>query len=135
MASQDFTARMRALTDEELGEIVVFGEREGFLPSAIEAARKQLLARNLAPASVSTIAVSIKTKRDKESELASQPLSWPARIAFLFFSIGIFPIFFASAFESKGYKRKSSDAWKWMALGIAFWVGLIVLSVVARTVK
>jgi hypothetical protein len=135
MDSQDFTTRMQTLTDEELGEILTFGERDGFVPSAIEAARKELVARNLSPASVSTLAASIKTTREQESDLAGQPLSWPARIAFLFSSIGIVPILFALSFESKGYKQKSSDAWKWMGLGVLFWVGLSVLSIVSMISK
>jgi hypothetical protein len=132
--SQDFTARMRTLTDEELGEVVAFGERDGFLPSAIEAARQEFAARNLTPTSISTVAASIKTKREDESARASRPLSWPARIAFLIFSLGLFPVFFAMYLGSNGYKQKSSDAWKWMGLGVAFWVGLVVL-LVLLTVK
>jgi hypothetical protein len=135
MDSQDFTARMQAQSDEELGEIVIFGERDGFLPSAIAAARKELIARNLSPTFIREIAESIKTKRDKDTELAGRPLSWPARIAFLVFSISLVPIIVAVALQIKGYKQKSSDAWKWMGLGVAFWVGLYILTAVSRIMK
>jgi hypothetical protein len=106
MDSQDFTSRMQALSDEELGEIVSFGERDGFLPSAVAAARKELITRNLSPTSIREIAVSIKTKRDKDTELASRPLSWPGRIAFSICSISLVPIIVAVALQIKGYKQK-----------------------------
>src|SRR5262249_12619761 len=127
---RDFTRRMQRLSDEELSEIVRFGEKDGYLPEAMEAARKELVARNLSPMDAS-IAYSVETRRDREAELASQPLSWPGLAAFLILPVvGVgWPIMALIAWSlgTRGYRQKSSEAWKWMGLGIVFWIGLIIL--------
>src|SRR5215467_2971805 len=114
MDSRDFTRRMQRLSDEELTEIVSFGERDGYLPEAVEAARKELVARNLSPTDVSTIAYSVETRRTREAELASEPLSWPGRVAFFVLGIVSWPImmFVAWSLRTRGYRQKSSEAWK-----------------------
>ena len=136
MDGRDFTQQMQRLSDEELAEIVSFGEKDGYLPAAVETARKELVARNPSSAAIPTIARSVGTKRLRDAELASQPLSWPARVAFFALPIGVVPIILlmvvASSLGSKGYQRKSSEAWKWMGLGIVFWIGLIILTLVLR---
>src|SRR5262245_47028118 len=131
MDGRNFTQQMQKLSDEELVEIVSFGEKDSYLPDAIEAARKELVARNLSSAAVSTIVDSLGIRRNRDAQLASQPLSWPARAAFFILPIGTLPIMLlivvAWSLRLKGYKRKSSEAWKWMGLGIAFWIGLVIL--------
>ena len=130
MDSRDFTQRMQRLGDEELTEIVSFGEKDGYLPEAVEAARKELVARNLSETDVSRIGYSVETKRNREEELASQPLSWPARVAFFILPVVSFSlpimVFAALSLRTRGYRQKSSDAWKCIGLGIALWVGLII---------
>jgi len=136
MDSRDFTRRMQRLSDEELTEIVSFGEKDGYLPEAVEAARKEVVARNLSPTDVSTIAYSVETRRNREVELASQPLSWPGRAAFFMLPVvGVgLPIMALIAWSlgTRGYRQKSSEAWKLMGLGIAFWIGLIIFLVVLQ---
>ena len=134
MDSRDFTQQMRRLSDEELTEMIGFGEKDGYLPEAVEAARKELVARNLNSTDVSAIAYSVEAKRNQELELATQPLSWPARVAFLILpavslSLPIM-VFVALSLRTRGYRQKSSEAWKWMGLCIALWIGLIILFVV-----
>jgi len=99
MDDRDFTQQMQRLSDEELTEIANFGEKDGYLPAAVEAARKELIARNLSSTEVSTIARSISTRRNREIELASQPLStvrirrlWAAYLAVyaVFFVLGAY---------------------------------------------
>ena len=136
MDGRDLTQQMQKLSDEELTEIVSFGEKDGYLPEAVEAARKELVARNLSSTDVSTIAYSVETKRNQELELASQPLSWLARVAFLILPVVSFSlpimIFVALSLRTRGYRQKSSEAWKWMGLGIALWIGLIIFFVVLQ---
>ena len=67
MDSRDFTQRMQRLSDEELTEIVSFGEKDGYLPEAVEAARKELVARNLSETDVSKIGYSVETTRNRRS--------------------------------------------------------------------
>ena len=129
MDSRDFTQQMLRLSDEELTEIASFGEKDGYVPEAVEAARKELVARNLSSSDATTVAYSVETRRNREVELASQPLSWPARVAFLILPVvGVsFPImvFVALSLRTRGYRQKSSEAWKWMGLGVALWIGLL----------
>ena len=131
MDSRDFTQQMQRLSDEELTEIASFGEKDGYLPEAVEAARKELVARNLNTMDVSTIAFSVETRRNREVELASQPLSLPGRAAFFMFPVIGFglPIMalVAWSLEARGYRQKSSEAWICMGLGIAHWIGLIII--------
>jgi len=130
MDSRDFTQQMQRLSDEELTEIASFGEKDGYLPEAVETARKELVARNLSSTDVSTIAYSVETKRNEELELARQPLSWPARVAFLILpSVSLslpIMVFVALSLRTRGYRQKSSEAWKWMGLGVALWIGLLI---------
>jgi len=134
MDSRDFTQQMQRLSDEELTEIVSFGERDGYLPEAVEAARKELVARKLSSTDVATIAHSVERRRDREVELATQPLSWPARVVFFILPVVSWPImvFVALSLGTRGYRQKSSEAWKLMGLGIAFWIGLIIFLVVLQ---
>ena len=127
MNSQDFTKAMRERSDEEPYEIVNFGEEDGFVPDAIAAADKELENHNLSPADLSTIVESVKRKRGQQMELASLPLSWPSRIAFFILGPGFIPILIAYSLESRGYNRKSSEAWKWIFRGFKFWFGLGVI--------
>jgi len=119
---------MQNLSDEELVEIVSYGEKD-YLPEALEAARNEVVARNLSPTDLSTIAQSVGTKRDRDAQLANEPLSWPARAA-LFILAGVsWPIMLLVALSlgTRGYRQKSSEAWKWIGFGIAFWTGLVII--------
>jgi hypothetical protein len=131
MDSRRFTQTMQRFSDDELVEIASFGEKDGYLPQAVVAARNELAARNLSPTDSSTVVDCVETRRTRAAELASQPLSWPARIAFFILPIFGWPIlaFVAWSLGTRGYRQKSSDAWKWMGLGIAFCVALIVVLV------
>ena len=131
MGGRDFSQHMQNLSDEELVEITSFGEKDSYLPEAIEAARNELVARNLSPTDVPTIVYSVETRRNRELELASQPLSWPARVTFFILPVVTYSwlimVFVALSLGTRGYRRKSSEAWKWMGLGIVFWIGLIII--------
>jgi hypothetical protein len=111
MADRDFSQQMQRLNDATLVEIVTYGETDGYLAAAVTAARNELMARDAGPWAIAAIADHLRTKRSQEAELASRPLSLPARIAFFVSPIGFFPILFAAALEVKGYTRKSSEAW------------------------
>ena len=122
---------MQRFSDGELVEIASFGEKDGYLPQAVLAARNELAARNPSPPNSSTIVDCVKTTRNRAAELVNQPLSWPARVAFFILPIFGWPIlaFVAWSLGTRGYRRMSSDAWKWMGLGIAFCIALIVVLV------
>jgi hypothetical protein len=128
MDGRGFYQHMRNLSDEELIEIVSF-EKDSYVSEALDAAHKELVTRNLSPTKLSTIEHAVETRRDRDAQLASQPLSWPARIAFLILAGGSLPImvFVALSLRTRGYRQKSSEAWKWMGLGIVLWIGLIIL--------
>ncbi len=130
MDNRDFTEAMQERSNEELYEIVNFAEDEDFVPGAIVVAEKEFAARNLSPTDLSAIAESVKAKR----ELANRPLSRPSRIAFFILPTGILTILIlviiAMSLNSRGYSRKSSEAWLWMGRGIAFWVCLFIFFVI-----
>ncbi len=134
MDSRRFTQTMERLSDDELTEIASLCETDGHLPEAVAAARNELVARNLSSTDLSAMANFVETRRNLEAELASQPLSWPARIAFFILPVFSWPIlvFVAWFLAAKGYRQKSSDAWAWMGLGLASWIGLIVVLVVLQ---
>jgi len=134
MDSRRFTQTMQSFSDNELAEIASFGETGGYLPEAVAAARNELVARNLSSTDLSAIADSVQTSRIREAELASQPLSWAARVAFFLLPVFGWPIlaFVAWCLGTRGYRQKSSEAWTWMGLGLASWIGLIVVLVVLQ---
>ncbi len=95
-------------------------------------ARNEPASRNLSSTELATVAGSIEATRLRKAELASQPLSWPARMAFFILPVVGWPImaFIALSLATRGYWQKSSEAWKWMGFGIAFWIGSIIVLVV-----
>jgi hypothetical protein len=127
MGDLSLPQRMPRLSDEALVEIVTFGEKDGYLPAAVAAARNELVARGASPWTIAAVAQRLETKRNRQAELARQRLSWPSRIVFLVSSLYFFPTLLAAALELKGYKRKSEEAWIWMGLGAIFWMSLLVL--------
>jgi hypothetical protein len=74
---------MQRLSDKALVEIVTFGEKDGYLPATVAAARKELIARDASPWTVAAIAQLLETKRNRQAKLARQPLSWSSRLTFL----------------------------------------------------
>ena len=134
MDSYNFIEKMQRLSNQELAEIARFGERDGYLPDVVLAARNELASRNLTSTELATVADSIETTRLRNMELASQPLSWPARMAFFILPVVGWPVmaFIALSFATRGYWQKSSEAGKWMGLGIVFWIGLVVILVVLQ---
>ena len=102
------------------------------MPAAIEEARKELNARDPGPWDIAAIARWVGARRKQEAEAAGQPLS-RLDIFILLSSITVLPVLFApavlfaAALEVKGYKRKSLDAWSWMAVGAIIWFGIFVI--------
>ena len=140
MDSRDFTKAMTGRSDEELYEIVQFGQEDEFVPEAALAAKKEFDRRHLSSEQHAELAQSIQEKRQQKKKLAEKRLSWPARIAFFVFPLGFLPILilviFAASLESKGYSRKSSEAYKWMGTGVVFWIGLgVVFFVLSRVFR
>lgn len=45
MGELSFPQRMQRLSDKALVEIVTFGEKDGYLPATVAAARQELIAR------------------------------------------------------------------------------------------
>jgi hypothetical protein len=122
---------MREVSDEELYEIVKFGSEDDFIFDAIAAAKNEFERRNLSSEKQSEIAQIIQNKREQERIMSEKPLSWPGRIAFFIISSGLITIIIlsiiAGRLESRGYSRKSSEAYKWMGAGVIFWIGLGVI--------
>ncbi len=127
MSDPGFTWRMRLLNDEALVEIITFGESDGYVPAAVEAARAELIARDASPWAIAAIAQRLGARRNQAAERANRPLFWISRIAFSYFSIFLVPVLLACFLESQGYERKSLEAWKWSGLGLAFWIGVFAI--------
>ena len=129
MSEVDFSERMKRAQDEELVNIV---SSDGFVPEAIEAARAELDRRNLNPDDLVRINAQVEEARHEEGGKAELPLSTAARIAFFSFGFFIFwSIAVAVLLSTRGYKRKSSEAFKWMAIGTGFWIFLgLILAIV-----
>jgi len=129
MDNRNFIQKVQQFSDEELAEITGFNERDGYLPETVVTVRDQLITANPSLMELITKADSVETKRIRAVELASQPLSWPARVAFFILPVVGWPImvFVAWFLGTRGYRQKSSEAWKWMGLGMPFWIGLVVV--------
>lgn len=140
MSQESYATQMRDLGNEELYEIVQFGQEDEFVPEAVLAAKKEFDRRHLSSEQHAELAQSIQEKRQQKKKLAGKRLSWPARIAFFVFPLGFLPIVIlvivAMFLESKGYSRKSSEAYKWMGVGVVFWIGLgVVFFVLSRVFR
>jgi len=102
------------------------------VPEAVQASKEELAARSLGTDQVAQIAETLETRRKQKKALADKPLSWPGRVAFFVLPVGLLPIIIlvivASSLESRGYMRKSSEAYRWMGVGFTFWLlcGLVL---------
>jgi hypothetical protein len=134
MDKENFAEQMSDRSDEELYEIAYFGDEDGFVSQAVQVAKQALDQRALGNDRVAQLAKSVETKRGHQKVLAEKPLSWPARVAFFVLPLSlvaiIILIIIAASLESRGYSRKSSEAYKWMCAGFFFWL-LLALVLVA----
>jgi hypothetical protein len=125
MSDIDFSERMRRVPDEELISIL---SSDGFVPEAVEAARAELERRNLNPGDLVRMSAQVEEARHEEEGKAELPLSRAAKVAFFFFGFFVFwSIAVAIVLSTRGYRRKSKDAVKWMAIGTAFWIALFAV--------
>jgi hypothetical protein len=126
MDKENFADQMSDRSDEELYEIAYFGSEDGFVSQAVQAAKQELDQRGLDNDKLEQLTKSAETKRKQQKELAEKHLSWPARIAFFILPLGLIPIVIliviAASLESRGYTRKSSEAYKWMCTGFIVWL-------------
>lgn len=121
MGEIDFAKRMRIVPDEELFSVV--SSPDGYVPAAVEAAQAEIARRNLGSGDVARIVADVEERQRFEENKSSIPLSTAGKIAFFVFSIFLFwTIIAAIVLGYRGYGRKSTDGFKWMCIGLAFWL-------------
>lgn len=122
----DFTAVMAKKSDAELLEIV--GKlREDYQAKAVEAAEIEIENRNL---SIEQLEEAQQEIQEKEAVLLSkeqEPLDIGQKILFLLFFWGVIPWAIAGTFKNNGYLKKYKDAWKFMKIGMAIFIGIPLL--------
>lgn len=122
-------ARMQRMHDEDLFRIANSSEVDEFEPDFVAAAQVELQRRGLGDEEIGELAAQAEQLAADEEAQRDEPLSWPARIAFLVFGITTVGIFFAIAQRHFGYPRKSNEAFLWSAGSFGLW-GVISLALI-----
>jgi hypothetical protein len=112
---------MQRMHDEDLFRIANSSEVDEFEPDFVAAAQAELQRRGLGAEEIDELAAQAEQLAADEEARKDEPLSWPARIAFLVFGITTVGIFFAIAQLYFGYPRKSNEAFLWSAASFGFW--------------
>ncbi len=103
---------------------------DDYLPEALDAARKELGRRNLAPERATVLQANAQSAVAREIGKADEPLEWSMRV--LVFALGFCPaIFFGLYYQSKGYTRKAKEAWYCSIAGFLFVLFLGIVGAVA----
>jgi len=132
----DYSEQMQSLTDEELCSVAHFGEIDGYVPEAVETAKKELGRRGLSAETVAQLLDIIRGRRKVDAQKDEKPLSWVGKAVSFILPVGILPLFvlvpIAFSYSSRGAHRKSEDAFRFMVSGFLLWVGLALLGLLAR---
>jgi len=70
MDEDNFAGPMKDRSDEELYEIVHFGNQDGFVPKAVQAAKEEFGLRTIDTERTAQLAKSVETKRKQQKLLA-----------------------------------------------------------------
>ena len=129
---KDFFEVMKKKSDGELLEIVT-KHKDDYQPEAIIAAENELTSRNLSSTQLEQAESEIEEKEKISIEKENEDLSIGQKILFLLFFWGVVPWAMAGTFKANGYTKKYRDAWKYMKIGIAIFIGipLIVILIVS----
>jgi hypothetical protein len=128
--SEDSSKRMVQLSDEELLEIIQHSK--DYIPEYLKAADEELKKRNIPVEKIADIKQNISKLDDVTETKANQPLSWIIRILMFLLSFGLLQVLLYQYYDSRGYKRKGSECWKWMSYGLIFYVVVIVVMMILK---
>ena len=128
--SEDSSKRMVQLSDEELLEIIQHSK--DYVPECLKAADEELKKRNILVEKIADTKQNISKLDDIAETKAIQPLSWILRILMFLFPLGIIQILLYQYYDSRGYKRKGSECWKWMFYGLIFYVVVVVVMMILK---
>lgn len=123
----DFSRIMRSKSDEQLIEILTRFRNE-FDPSAVEAAREEVIRRDLKHDHLVTVHANVDRKFEHAEAKAGLPLGtgWKV-LSFLF--PGVINLLAAAILKVDGFERKYRELKRWTLYGAAFYVALIILLV------
>lgn len=129
---RDFAEVMKKKSDGELLEIVT-KLKDDYQPEAVIAADIELKNRNLSSTQIEQAESEIEEKEKINIEKENEPLSVGQKILFLLFFWGVVPWAMAGTFKANGYTKKYKDAWKYMKIGIAVFIGipLIIILIIS----
>ena len=119
MDDVDWTASMRRRSDHDLLRVA---SEDGFEPAAVEAAQVELARRGLSANRVMEVQADLEHLRAMEAARADQSLSGAGRLAFVFLGFLLFwAVIAAIILRSRGYQRKSREAFICIDLSFLFW--------------
>ena len=115
--SKDFWEQLPLKTDAELYDMLA--HPGDYLPEALAATRDELSKRNLAAETAQQLEAKVQSEKAAEETKAQERLSWPMRIFIFICCAGLPGALLAVYYDSKGYRRKSSDCWITVGVSVA----------------
>ncbi len=120
-AAGDFFDTTSEKTDAELYRLVAHPDI--YLPEAVQAARRELLRRNLPPDPPDEKTTVLPKTEGLHGP--HEPLSWPMRVLILLF---VFPALWLTPYYwLKGFKRKARESLICFACAATLWLILVLL--------
>ncbi len=117
----EFWDKLRLRGDAEL--CAILAHPGDYQPEALEAIRRELEHRNLAPAEDARLQEEAAVQKAAEDRVASGRLGWPVRLAVLAGAVPLFLLFAVLVMHYKrtGQKRKVRDCGVWFLAGLLLW--------------
>ncbi len=117
---REFLTTLTERDDAQLYEALA--HESDYLPDAIQAVRAELRARKLSADRAAELQSAAEVKAAAERERQERSLKWFERALLLLFPLGLPAIMFLAYCQYKGYERKLSQAWPYIAASMVFWV-------------
>lgn len=128
--SEFLNSKMKRLRNEELVQIALSRETDGFEDEYIQAARNEIEQRGIQSSDLEFLSLDKATLESWEDAKADEPLGIAGRIIFFVFSAVWFAWLATAVLKYRGYEQKFRDAWRWIfygwglfaAIGVAFMI-------------
>ena len=116
----NFFATLSAYEDEQLYEMLA--DKDDYLPEAVEAARAEFSSRHLPREMESEIQHAVDARIAAQKRVQELPLRGYQKVLLFIGSAGLLSLILIAYFSAKGQAGRVCESWRWMVLGLSFWV-------------
>lgn len=127
MPENNFTQRMATKSDDDL--LVILYNKDDYQVDAYEAARQEVIRRNLPQEKLENAQILVVQARKAKSDKANEPLDGIYKVLTFLFP-AVITLILSRGFERNGYDRKANELVKWTVLGFGFYGSIVIIMIV-----